>query len=133
MSNTLNDVRFQLKNKSQQVARRMAQSGQTDLRRTAPIDTGALSRATGITYTQSRNTVKWDIVVDVPYAEAQAYGARPHVIRPVRASALRFYWPKAGKVVYFKQVNHPGNQPNKWWDNWLREAPRRLQHIWDRS
>lgn len=131
MSNTLNNVRFQLKQKTQRVARRMAQSGEADLRRTAPVDTGALSRATSVTYTQSRNTVRWDIEVAVPYAEAQAYGARPHIIRARNASSLRFYWPKAGKVVYFPKVNHPGNAPNKWWDNWLREAPRRLQNIWD--
>ena len=129
MSNTLNDVRFQLKRKAQQAARRMASSGEADLQRTGPVDTGALSRSTSITYTQSRNSVKWDVVVDVPYAEAQAFGARPHVIKG--NPYLRFYWPKAGKVVYFQKVNHPGNQPNRWWDNWLREAPRRLQRIWD--
>ena len=131
MSNTLNDVRFQLKAKAQKVARRMATSGEADLQRTAPIDTGTLSRSTSVTYTQSRNRVSWDVLVNVPYAEPQAYGARPHVITARSASTLRFYWPKAGKIVYFKSVNHPGNQPNKWWDNWLKEAPRRLQRIWD--
>ena len=129
MSNTLNDVRFQLKQKTQRVARRMAESGTADLQRTSPVDTGALSRATDISYTQSRNRVVWDVTVDVPYAEAQAYGARPHVIKG--NPYLRFYWPKAGKIVYFRSVNHPGNQPNRWWDTWLREAPRRLQRIWD--
>ena len=130
MSNTLNDVRFQLKQKTQRVARRMAESGTADLQRTGPVDTGALSRATDITYTQSRNRVKWDVVVDVPYAEAQAFGARAHWIFPKKAKVLRFV-ARTGDVVFTKEVWHPGNQPNRWWDTWLREAPRRLQRIWD--
>ena len=129
MSNTLNDLRYQLKSKAQRAARRMATSGEADLQRTGPVDTGDLSRSTSVTYTQSRNRVVWDVVVDVPYAKAQAFGARPHVIRG--NPTLRFYWGKVGKVVYFPKVNHPGNPANPWWDNWLREAPRRLQRIWD--
>lgn len=38
-------------------------------------------------------------------------GARPHVIRARNAPALRFFWPKVGRVVFFKRVNHPGNAP----------------------
>jgi hypothetical protein len=38
-------------------------------------------------------------------------GTRPHVIRPRRAKALRFFWRKIDRVVYFRQVNHPGTRP----------------------
>jgi hypothetical protein len=133
MSNTLNDLRFQLKRKAQLAARRMDEAGTADLRRTGPVDTGDLSRATSVTHTQSRNRIVWTIEVDVPYAEAQAKGARPHRI-PTSGTAkptLRFFWGKKGKVVYFPYVNHPGNPANPWWDNWLRAASRRLQRIWD--
>lgn len=37
-------------------------------------------------------------------------GARPHVIRARNAPALSFYWPKVGRRVFFKSVNHPGQK-----------------------
>jgi hypothetical protein len=45
-------------------------------------------------------------------------GTRPHVIRPVRARALRFTI--GGQVVYAKAVFHPGTKPN----DFLRQALR---------
>ena len=132
MSNTLNDVRYQLKNKVQKVARRVDESWQADLRRTGPVDRGDLSRATTVTHTQSRNRVVWTVEVDVPYAEAQAFGARPHRIVGGNPPMLRFYWGKKGKVVFFRSVDHPGNPANPWWKRSLREQPARLQQIWDR-
>lgn len=37
-------------------------------------------------------------------------GTRPHVIRPVRAKALRFF--VGGRPVFARRVNHPGTKPN---------------------
>lgn len=45
-------------------------------------------------------------------------GTRPHVIRPVRARALRFT--VGSQTVYAKVVHHPGSKPN----NFLKEALR---------
>jgi hypothetical protein len=45
-------------------------------------------------------------------------GTRPHVIRPVRARALKFTM--GSRTVYAKVVMHPGTQPN----NFLRDALR---------
>lgn len=45
-------------------------------------------------------------------------GTRPHLIRPVRAKALRFT--VGGRVVYAKLVHHPGTKPN----DFLRQALR---------
>jgi len=47
-------------------------------------------------------------------------GTRPHVIRPVRAQALRFT--VGGRVVYAKIVHHPGTQPNDFLATALRAA-----------
>ena len=44
-----------------------------------------------------------------PYAPYVEYGARPHVIRPRRAEALRFV--VDGEVVYARRVHHPGTRP----------------------
>lgn len=46
-------------------------------------------------------------------------GARPHVIRPVNARALRFTI--GDRVVFAMRVNHPGNRPNPY----LRNAVHR--------
>jgi hypothetical protein len=47
-------------------------------------------------------------------------GTRPHVIRPVRARALRF--DMGGRTVYAKVVMHPGTQPNRFLQESLRAA-----------
>lgn len=38
-------------------------------------------------------------------------GTVPHLIQG--NPLLTFYWPKAGKVVSLRYVNHPGTQPNR--------------------
>lgn len=35
-------------------------------------------------------------------------GAGPHAIKPRKAKALVFYWPRVGSVVVFSSVRHPG-------------------------
>jgi hypothetical protein len=47
-------------------------------------------------------------------------GTRPHVIRPVRARALKFT--VGGRTVYAKVVMHPGTRPNNWLGESLRAA-----------
>lgn len=47
-------------------------------------------------------------------------GTRPHVIRPVRAAALRFT--VGGRVVFAKVVHHPGTQANDFLTRALRAA-----------
>lgn len=40
-------------------------------------------------------------------------GTIPHTIRPRTKPLLVFFWPKVGRVVAFRSVNHPGTQPNR--------------------
>lgn len=40
-------------------------------------------------------------------------GTQPHIIRARNAPLLVFFWKRVGRVVSFRQVNHPGNQPNR--------------------
>ncbi len=53
-----------------------------------------------------------------PAALYVVHGTRPHIIRPVRAQALRFTI--GGRVVFAKVVMHPGTKPN----DFLRQALR---------
>ena len=52
-------------------------------------------------------------------------GTRPHTIRARRKPLLVFFWPKAGRVVSFKQVNHPGTEPNRFLTKALNKVTRR--------
>jgi len=101
-----------------------------DLKNGAPKVTGDLARKTGVEVTSaSSNRITAEARSDTPYAEFVIQGTRPHVIRAKRGSALRFNWPKAGGIVYFAKVNHPGNAPNPFfkqvigrWADYLRRA-----------
>lgn len=63
-------------------------------------------------------------VENVPYAIWVHEGANPHTIVATNAPALVFYWAKAGGIVAFRSVNHPGNPPNRFL---LKAAQRVLQ------
>lgn len=40
-------------------------------------------------------------------------GKEPYPINPIRASALMFYWAKAGETVVFRHVENPGTRPHE--------------------
>lgn len=91
----------------------------TTARGLAPMRSGRLK--TAIRADAARREGPWKIdggvSVDVPYAAAVHEGARPHIIRARRAPVLSFFWPKVGRQVFFKSVNHPGNRPNPFLSN----------------
>lgn len=57
-----------------------------------------------------------------PHALFVHWGTRPHVIRPKNKKALR--WAAGGKFAFAKQVNHPGNAPDKWLERAAALAPK---------
>jgi hypothetical protein len=48
------------------------------------------------------------------YAKYADAGTRRHKILPVRATKLRFYWRRVGRVVYLQHVSHPGYKGKGW-------------------
>lgn len=68
-----------------------------------------------------------DVVVQVgsddPIALLHHKGTPPHVING--NPLLVFYWAKAGKVVAFPRVNHPGTKPNEYLTDSLQVLRRR--------
>lgn len=54
----------------------------------------------------------WVVGSDDPIAKIHHEGTEPHEIWARRAPFLVFYWPKAGGVVHFRMVHHPGTKPN---------------------
>jgi hypothetical protein len=106
----------------------------------APKRTGVF--ASKIFYrTFSRGDVEeLNVFTPQPLGKWITEGTRPHVIRAKRARFLRFYWPKVGRVVYFKSVNHPGTKANPFmsraYRRWLPGARADLRLIaqnWSRT
>jgi hypothetical protein len=88
-----------------------------DLKRGAPKNTGELARTTGVEVVSvSQRSIRSVAAIDVSYGEYVVQGTRPHIIRAKRG-VLRFYWPKAGRVVYFRSVKHPGTKPDPFFTN----------------
>jgi hypothetical protein len=77
----------------------------------------------------SGNRITAVAVIDVTYGEFVVQGTAPHIIRAKPGGVLAFNWPKAGGVVFFAKVNHPGTAPNPFfkqvisrWADYLRRA-----------
>lgn len=90
------------------------------MRQLAPVDTGHLRDSIAVVKMGDRYHIG---PVNVPYAAAQEYGAKPHVIVASPGKLLAF--PINGKMVYTKQVNHPGNKPHPYVrpaGDWAREV-----------
>jgi hypothetical protein len=64
-----------------------------------------------------------EVTVGASYAVFVASGTSPHLIRPVRARALRFV--VNGGVVFSTLVQHPGTKPNPF----VRRAAERLAQL----
>jgi hypothetical protein len=93
-------------------AERAAQAMTSELKRTAPVDTGELRRKTGVSVQFATDRrVSLEAVIDVDYGVFVTQGTVPHVIR-AKGRALVFYWPKVARTVFFKSVNHPGTAAN---------------------
>ena len=130
---SLDSVRGQLDRKARRVERSFGNRLADELNGTVPVKTGELKRSQTVNGSVTPDRISWTIEATAPHAEAQAYGAAPHVIRPKRASSLAFYWPRVGQVVYFKSVNHPGNPANLWWNRATSEQALadRLLRTWN--
>lgn len=88
---------------------RVAREIEREAKRTVPVRTGH-TRST-ITAHPARITGPWNVSGSVSAGGAAKFitkGTKPHVIRARNAAALHFYWKKAGRDVFFKQVHHPG-------------------------
>jgi hypothetical protein len=94
----------------------------TTARQIAPERSGELKRL--IRPDAVRRVGPWSLASGVSslarYSAPVHEGARPHVIRPRNARALRFMI--GDRVVFARRVNHPGNAPNPF----LRNAVHRV-------
>ena len=101
------------------------------VRQEAPVKTGDLRRSVQ----QRSSGLEGEVSVGAPYAVFVASGTQPHIIRPVRARALRFE--VGSEVVFAMRVQHPGTKANPFVkraaDRLLRLIPELFERIWKRS
>lgn len=129
----LDDLRREVRQRGERIVRAATVQMQGDLRRDTPKITGELRRKTTVRVTSAGDTVSAEAKAETDYAASVIAGARPHVITPRSPGGmLVFFWPKVGRVVYFKKVNHPGNRPNPYWNNIMGRWGQYLQAAADR-
>lgn len=91
-----------------------------EVQRTAPVRSGRLLATARRQYGVGARGPFWDVSIGLPgltsYLQYLLYGSPPHVIRPRRRKALRFV--AGGRVVFAKQVRHPGQRG----DNFMVKA-----------
>lgn len=90
---------------------------------TRTTDTGNLLRSLRSRVWVRHHNIKGRVGSTVAYARIVHDGSKPHIIRPVRKTGLKFYWPagvgnpplRVGRVVCFKgSVHHPGTKSNRY-------------------
>jgi hypothetical protein len=83
------------------------------LKARTPVVTGRMRATERYAATGFADGVRMEFRAYTKYSQWVIGGARAHIIRPVSARALHFFWPKVGYFVLLKEVHHPGNKPNE--------------------
>lgn len=107
------------------VSKKMADFAYKTMREKAPRKTGRLRKSI-------RKVVRgYEAYVfpTAPYAAYVEFGTRPHIIRPVRAKALRFET-RTGEIVFTRLVRHPGTKPKRFIRETVEEVVRRIPAFW---
>lgn len=132
----LTQVRNELERRKRETARIAARTIDRRLNENVPVKTRQLKRSIEVNVRESGRGIK---VIpqaggpDIIQALTTEKGARPHKIVARRAKALTFYWPKVGRVVSFKSVNHPGNPPMPWFYPVVNDWSRIVRDAWRKS
>jgi hypothetical protein len=91
--------------------------------------TGAMIAGTHYKKGKWSRGIEFQAGSDVDYTLYMDQGTKPHTIAAKNAPYLVFFWPKVGRVVHFKSVQHPGTKPYKFLERGLELALR----MWERG
>ena len=80
-------------------------------------DTGDLANSIGFNHARWVRGQKVDVVAEVGHALYVHEGTKPHSILPNDNQIMRFS--SGGRIVYTRQVDHPGNRPNRFLSDFL--------------
>jgi len=116
----LSDLRREIRQKGERIARGGVIQMQDELRRTSPKVTRQLEKSITVRITSVGDIITAEAVAAVDHANPVIEGARPHVIRAKKAGGFLRFPDQAGVFIFRRSVNHPGNQPNLFWENGLK-------------
>lgn len=113
--------------------RRIGQTLTPGLKSVTPVLTGKLKNSTRFQIKGAPDSQVMEIRQGAKtpggafYGEFVREGTSPHIIRPKKAKALVF---KIGeKVIFARQVNHPGTRPNRYQLKALRAGQSKIDAI----
>ena len=109
---------FGLEKPIEELVKKTADFAEKTMKEKAPKRTGRLRGSIH----KKVGRLEAEIGPSAPYAIYIEYGTRPHIIRPVRARALRFE--VNGEVVFTRLIRHPGTKPQRF----IRETVEELQN-----
>ena len=109
---------FRLEKPIEELVKKTADFAEKTMKEKAPKRTGRLRGS----IRKKVGRLEAEIGPSAPYAIYIEYGTRPHIIRPVRARALRFE--VDGEVVFTRLIRHPGTKPQRF----IRETAEELQN-----
>ena len=97
----------------------------------APEKTGEFKGKISYRTYQGTSKIGLKISLPLPLGLFIVGGTKEHPIPLVAGGkTLRFYWPKMGRIVFFKSVWHPGTKPNPFlvrgYKRWLPGAQRMM-------
>lgn len=107
------------------VSDKLADYAYKTMKEKAPKRTGKLRKS----IRKVRRGFEAYVFPTAPYAVFVEFGTRPHIIRPVRAQALRFET-RTGEVVFTRLVRHPGTKPKRFIRETVEEVVRRVPAFW---
>lgn len=105
-----NRVRSAAMDPAVELVRKVTRRVESGARRRVGVDSGKTKASIYRTVRTTPYTVTGKVGATTPQSLVEHGGAKPHVIRPRKAKALRFYWKRVGSVVTFARVNHPGRK-----------------------
>ena len=108
----LTDLRTRITTRATRAVQTAAPRLESELKRTSPVKTGTMRGRTTVAAAGLTATA----TIDTGYASYVREGTPPHTITAKRAAVLSFFWPRVGRQVFFRTVNHPGTQPNPWYN-----------------
>lgn len=123
----LDDLRREVRQKGERIARAAVVQMQGELRQNSPIDTGNLRNKTTVRVLSVGDQITAEAVADTPYAEPVIRGARPHIIRAKKPGGFLRFPDQGGVFIFRRSVNHPGNKPNPYWEEHMRRWTQYLQ------
>jgi hypothetical protein len=106
----LKEVRNAAMGPAIQLVSRASRRVENEAKRTVRVDTGRLRSSINTKMTIRVWVVKARIGTRVKYGLVEHDGASRHTIRAVKGEYMKFFWKKAGRVVWFRSVRHPGTK-----------------------